>query len=257
MDIRGEGGYVVAPSSVHMSGSRYEWMDVKSLADLPKAIIDLLNKPIQSQKQTVIPIGARNNTLTSFAGLLKKQGLSGAALKNALDKINRTLCSDPLPPNEVDKIARSISKYPNESITQSWVKPRPLPDVKTLVPKMTEDDLPETLKLWAADICDRMQIPFEFIAAPVVIGLSTVIGRQVCIYPKEKDNWYEVPNLWGAVIARPGFFKSPAIAEALKPLDYLVEEARTKYEAALIVSKSKEDVLKAKIEGIKENVKNR
>ena len=257
VDIRGEGGYVVAPSSVHISGSKYEWMDIKSLAELPKAIINLINKPNQSheQHQTIIPLGARNNTLASFAGLLRKQGLSGIVLKNALEKINSSLCSDPLPTTEIEKIARSISKYPNESITQSWSKPLPLPDVKTLVPKMTEDYLPEAIKHWAADICDRMQIPFEFIAAPVVIGLSTVIGRQVCIYPKEKDNWYEVPNLWGAVIARPGFFKSPAISEALKPLDYLVEEARTKYEAELIISKSKEDVLKAKIEGIKDNVK--
>ena len=95
----------------------------------------------------------------------------------------------------------------------------------------------------------------EFIASPVVVSLSSVIGRQLGIYPKQKDNWLVVPNLWGGVVARPGFFKSPAIAEAMKPLENLAKRARQEFEAGQVIAKAKEEVLKAKIEGLKETIK--
>lgn len=43
IDVRGEGGYVVAPPSVHASGAQYEWAsEVSELAELPPAWIRLL-----------------------------------------------------------------------------------------------------------------------------------------------------------------------------------------------------------------------
>lgn len=36
-DLRGDGGYVVAPPSVHFSGCQYMWVKSKSLDDLPLA----------------------------------------------------------------------------------------------------------------------------------------------------------------------------------------------------------------------------
>src|SRR5262249_46027656 len=39
------------------------------------------------------------------------------------------------------------------------------------------------------------------------------------------------PNLWGCIVGRPGAMKSPAIAEALKPLHRLEAKAREQHEA--------------------------
>jgi putative DNA primase/helicase len=41
LDIRGEGGYVVAPPSRHVSGKIYTWMDTRPLARLPPCLVEL------------------------------------------------------------------------------------------------------------------------------------------------------------------------------------------------------------------------
>jgi hypothetical protein len=76
------------------------------------------------------------------------------------------------------------------------------------------------------DIADRMQCPPDFVAVPAVIALAAVIGRKVVIRPQERTDWYEVANLWGCIVGRPGALKSPAMAEAIKPLQRLEANAR-------------------------------
>src|SRR4029077_2756875 len=42
-------------------------------------------------------------------------------------------------------------------------------------------------------------------------------------------DWFEVANLWGCIVGRPGALKSPAIHEALKPLHRLEVKASEAY----------------------------
>src|SRR5262249_54375454 len=46
-------------------------------------------------------------------------------------------------------------------------------------------------------------------------------------------DWYEVPNLWGCIVGRPGVLKSPAMEQALKPLQRLEAQAREAYDLNL------------------------
>ena len=46
---------------------------------------------------------------------------------------------------------------------------------------------------------------------------SAASGARAVIQPKARDEWQVVPNLWGAVVGRPGVKTSPALNEALKP----------------------------------------
>lgn len=78
-----------------------------------------------------------------------------------------------------------------------------------------------------------MQCPLDFPSVSLLISLASVIGRQVGVRPKRQDDWVVVPNLWGAVIGRPGVLKTPAIGDPLRLLSRLEHSARTEYEQAM------------------------
>jgi putative DNA primase/helicase len=124
---------------------------------------------------------------------------------------------------------------PGSSTTNSplWQEPEDLPAEMPIVPSLPDDMIPAPLRPWLTDIATRMQVPLEFPTVPAIIGLGTVVGRRLAIYPKRHDDWLVVPNIWGAVVGRPGALKTPALQEALRPLDRLVAAAmeQFKYDA--------------------------
>ncbi len=114
----------------------------------------------------------------------------------------------------------------------SWPVPIPLPNALPPVQAFDPDLLPEALRGWVIDISHRMQCPADFPAVAALVGLSSLIGARAVIQPKAKDTWQVVPNLWGAVIGRPGVKKSPALSEAMKPLNRLQANEFELWEAA-------------------------
>ena len=102
-----------------------------------------------------------------------------------------------------------------------WLDPTPLPNGLPPVQSFDADLLPVALRGWVMDIAHRMQCPADFPAVAALVALTSLIGARAVIQPKAKDDWQVVPNLWGAVVGRPGVKKSPALSEALKPLHRL------------------------------------
>lgn len=127
-------------------------------------------------------------------------------------------------------------------------KPQALPAGLLSVPTLPETLLPEAIRPWLVDIAERLQVPLDFCAAPAIVGLSSIIGNQIRIRPKRRDDWTVTPNKWGAIVGRPGVLKSPAIKEALKPLKQLEEAAQKQYKLDLDAykfDKEKAEITKA------------
>ena len=78
-----------------------------------------------------------------------------------------------------------------------------------------------------------MQCPPDFVAIPAIVALGSVLGRKIGVRPQQRTDWIEVPNLWGCIVGRPGAMKSPAMGEALKPLNRLDAKAREGHLEAL------------------------
>ena len=120
IDVRGEGGYVVAPPSMHISGKPYEFLNNSDLMPFPQAFIEKLNTErtqaknngkASSLEMNIYCDGQRNDSLASIAGKLRRAGLSESELKTALLKINLERCKPPVTEKEVLRIAHSISRY--------------------------------------------------------------------------------------------------------------------------------------------------
>lgn len=119
----------------------------------------------------------------------------------------------------------------NTSPGEPWPTPKPLPEVLPDVQPFNFACLPDTLRPWLEDISERMQCPPDYPAVGAILALASIIGRKVGIRPKRQDDWLVVPNLWGMAVGRPGLMKTPALEQALAPLNRLAAEALAKYEA--------------------------
>ena len=143
--------------------------------------------------------------------------------------------------------------YP--SVNNDWATPIPLPESLPDVAIFNENLLPNSLKGWIMDIAERMQIPPDFSAAALFVILGSLMGRKLGIYPKQKDNWIVVPNLWGAVIGRPSLLKSPAIAEVMKPLERLILESMEEHQMQQSYFEKQNMIVDAQKAALKENLK--
>jgi KaiC/GvpD/RAD55 family RecA-like ATPase len=158
LDIRGDGGYVVAPPSVHPSGKIYEWEASGKpsqipLAFMPQWLIDLLIEKTMAiggnghKPASEIPIkierGARNQTLASLAGSMRRRGMDAESIYAALQVENNKRCDPPLPDGEVRQIAESYDRY----------QPKTPPQ---FVPEKTEYHEPSTAYELASKFVDLL-----------------------------------------------------------------------------------------------------
>ena len=114
-----------------------------------------------------------------------------------------------------------IEAEQNARAREAWPEPSPLPDGLPPVQAFDAELLPLALRDWVTDIAHRMQCPVDFPAVSALVAISSLIGARAVVQPKARDDWQVVPNLWGALIGRAGVKKSPALGEALKPLNRL------------------------------------
>ena len=169
LDIRGDGGYVVAPPSIHPNGNVYEWEVRPSetpLADMPEWMIELLReKNPQPQAKTEseeIIMGERNNYLTQLAGSMRRKGFTEDGIFAALQVQNRQKCSPPLADGELWQISRSVSRY----------EPQDEPQVETLVPVSIHvmDELEADIKAREKDPRDVWGIHYAWDYISLITG---------------------------------------------------------------------------------------
>jgi hypothetical protein len=130
----------------------------------------------------------------------------------------------------------------------SWPQPAPMPTGLAPVKAFDLDFLPTSVAPWVADISERMQCPPDFVAIPAIVALGSVLGRKIGVRPQRRTDWIEVPNLWGCIVGRPGAMKSPAMGEALKPLNRLDSKAREVHLEALKGHAGKIELHKLKLD---------
>jgi len=129
IDVRGEGGCVVAPPSVHSSGKAYAWLEghapgLAPLAGLPAWLLSEMTgnrahpgHPLSYWREVIregVHEGERNNTVASLAGHLLWHGVDPDVVQELLLCWNQVRCQPPLSENEVMRIVQSILRLHEE-----------------------------------------------------------------------------------------------------------------------------------------------
>lgn len=225
IDLRGEGGYVVAPPSIHlMSGQRYNWvkgMDLEDLelADLPDWV--LAKGP--EQKKTVVELlagvtkGNRNDSLARVVGAWVKTMGFDEVVSQALEWNEK--CDPPDDEQQVLRTVKSIWEAEHAGLPED-IGPADWDDPvlfgHEVLPQMSSQLLPSYLGEFASAVSRDIQAP-EGMAS--MLGLSvvaTALQKKIMVSPEENGDYVEPVNVWSVVVADPSERKSPVLSRPLK-----------------------------------------
>ena len=121
IDVRGFGGYVMLPPSIHPNGNVYRWLEgrepEKILAPLDEQVLSFIEWVQPSAKKTSdgasqgAITGYRNNALFGEACRLQGLGLPDETIRSRMDDFNQTVCNPPLDEREVTRTIDSALRY--------------------------------------------------------------------------------------------------------------------------------------------------
>lgn len=121
LDLRGDGGYIVAPPSIHPNGKTYKWIMEHDIAEVPDWLLGIISGDKQPQQKTGrvdpewvfagIPEGQRDNELYKYACYLRAKALSRPEAEKLILEAAKS-CRPPFEPDDAITKLNSAWKHP-------------------------------------------------------------------------------------------------------------------------------------------------
>ena len=260
IDIRANGGYVVAPPSIHENGHQYTWENFIPNQGFPEAPSWLISLIINAEKQPLpvsgvleeisnAPQGQRNDTLykrsISLIGRAKKEFLDMEEIKQNI--INAAILSG-LSKEESIKTFENALRFVEENCN---IPTDSEPDMDIL---KTKDLLPaptlntkifKGLEDWVTQTAKNTNAPVDYVAFSLLAGAAGVVGLSRTI--STQTDWVQHCCLWIGIVGEPSSGKSPAMKPIRDILNQIESErkpyylrAYRKWEGAKAIAEQKE-----------------
>ena len=159
VDVRADGGYIVAPPSIHPNGTKYEWEQSPAeyeLIDTSDTDVEfVMNSIIVSNKTSneplkvpdEIPEGHRDEFMFKLACKYQAMGMSDEVMLVALMAENNLRCKPPLTEKEIKRKVKQAQKYAKGEVisvtdnTETVEKRKTYGKTRKIEEEVTEHDL--------------------------------------------------------------------------------------------------------------------
>jgi hypothetical protein len=128
LELLSTGKNLVVPPSVHPdTGQKYKWVNVE-IGVVPESLLnaqEVVSYPVPKPATQISSAadswgeGERYNRLLSYAGRLQADGWNADQIRVRVETMNLYRCNPPLEQEEVDRIARSVLRYPKGMNTRT------------------------------------------------------------------------------------------------------------------------------------------
>lgn len=206
IDLRSEGGYVVAPPSMHYSGKSYNWIEGKCLDDLPFAELPeiiLINKP---QDKTPlkdlyqgVPDGQRNDSLTRLVGSWVNDGLTSDECLQMAHQWNDRNNPPETDFKKIERTVRSIFEKHHRELDKEVEDTKALSEaIAEATTKNYHELLPELANL---DSEIEKEILCKVLSKRIGVNYRTV-RNEIKVYEQKKESIVTDTNI---IIAHPSY----------------------------------------------------
>ena len=176
VDIRAEGGMIIAPPSLHISGAKYAWVDGRSFEDIQPVDFDFSilvqeKKAKKTKKRSKsnwfeaylngVSDGERNASATRLAGRYFALGMTKVEVQFMLSAWN-ILNSPPSEPQEISRIVESIKE--REDFNE--------PDALSLISSILKMDLRSVKRITG----DEPQFVMKFASGTCTMSVAQLLS---------------------------------------------------------------------------------
>jgi hypothetical protein len=218
-EVKSDGGYVLAPNSVHPDGPVYTVV-AGEIEPVPEGLLDRLRgerKAPPTMQGDRIPRGSHDDELTRIAGRLRHDGLEEEAIYNAIVEVCEKRCDNYGTDYKemCRKIAGSVCRYEVGKNTELALNQKPTAPEPVEIPEAPKQYAYPTFPSWVMNgtsvyeglvkpTCDinPSRIPY-FMWVPAMVVLSNYVGPKIKIKGGFGERLFK-GGLYTVIIGRKG-----------------------------------------------------